>query len=57
VLDDRDLKLLAVSDMKLSRKDILKMHVKNWSELGLKQRRQVYERIQNQRALHARNMQ
>ena len=56
VLKNRDLKLLTLNDTKLSRSDILKMHVKNYDQLGLKQRRQVYEKIQNQRSLHARKI-
>lgn len=56
VLKDKDIKLLTLNDSKLSRGDILRMHVKNYAELGLKQRRQVYEKIQNQKSMHARNI-
>lgn len=56
VLDNKDFKLLAINGAKLTKTEILKMHVKNYAELGLKQRRQVYEKIQNTKALHARNI-
>mmetsp|Transcript_6688 Transcript_6688/g.5814 ORF Transcript_6688/g.5814 Transcript_6688/m.5814 type:complete len:280 (+) Transcript_6688:2-841(+) len=56
VLDDRDIKLLALNDTQMRRKDVVKMHVKNIGELGEKARRQVYEKIQNQRSMHARKI-
>ena len=56
VLENRDLKLMAINDAKLSKSEIIKMHVKNWSELNLRQRRQVYEKIQNTKAMHARQI-
>lgn len=56
VLSTKDLKLLAINETPLTRQDILKMHVKNYGELGLKQRRQVYEKIQNTKAMQARKI-
>lgn len=56
VLEKRDFKLLAVNDVKLTKAEILQMHVKNYTELGLRQRRQVYEKIQNTKAMHARKI-
>jgi hypothetical protein len=56
VLDKKDIKLLALNESDLTRADILKMHVKNLHELGPRQKRQVFEKIQNQRAMHARKV-
>lgn len=56
VLDKKDIKLLTLNEADLTRADILKMHVKNYHELGPRQRRQVFEKIQNQRAMHARTV-
>jgi len=36
---------LAATKVKLNQKDILKMHVKNWADLDLKQRRKVMGHI------------
>ena len=41
LLNEGDLKLLSMSKVNLSQADILKMYVKNWGELDLKQRRRV----------------
>lgn len=54
--EERDLKLLATTKVKLSQNDILKMHVKNWSELDLKQRRKVMGHINAQRSMHAKEI-
>ena len=56
VMTDADLKLLAETDTKLTRKQILQLHCKDWWKLDLKKRRTVYEKIQNQKAMHARNI-
>jgi ribosomal protein L29 len=56
LLDEGDIAYLAQSRMKLSQKDILKSHVKNWAELDLKQRRKVMSHIQAQRASHAKQI-
>jgi hypothetical protein len=56
VLEDKDFKLLAVNETHFTRADILKMHVSNLGSLGPQQRRQVYEKIQNVRSMHARQI-
>lgn len=56
LLDETDIEYLAQSSMKLSQKDILKKHVKNWSDLDLKQRRKVMGHIQAQRSKHAKSI-
>jgi len=56
VLNEEDIKLMALNDAKLSRKDVVKMHITNIHQLGLRQRRQVYEKIQNRRSMHARKI-
>ena len=56
VLNEADIKLMALNEAKLSRKDVVKMHITNINQLGLRQRRQVYEKIQNKRSMHARKI-
>lgn len=46
LIDEKDLKFLATTRVRLSQGDILKMYVKNASDLNLKQRRQVMAHIQ-----------
>ena len=48
--------LLSQSRVKLSQKEILKMHVKNHGDLDLKQKRKVMSHIQAQRAMHAKEV-
>jgi hypothetical protein len=56
LLNDDDLKLISTVQTKLSQQDILKMYVKNWGELDLRQRRKVMAHIQAQRAMHAKEV-
>jgi len=56
LLVEEDMLMLAQGRVKLSQKDILKMHVKNYAELDLKQRRKVMGHIQAQRAMHAKEV-
>ena len=56
MLDEKDIKFLATTQVKLSQSDILRMYVKNASDLDLKQRRQVMAHIQAQRAMHAKEI-
>lgn len=56
MIDEKDLQLVASTKVKLSQTDILKMHVKNWADLDLKQRRKVMGHIQAQRAVHAKEI-
>jgi hypothetical protein len=56
VISDQDLKLFAVNESNLTRTDIIKMHVKNYHELGPKQKRQVFAKIQSTKAMHARKI-
>lgn len=56
LLNDDDLKLISTLQTKLSQQDILKMYVKNWGELDLRQRRKVMAHIQAQRAMHAKEV-
>ena len=46
LLDEADITFVAQSQVKLTQRDILKMHVKNPQQLNLKQRRQVLSHIQ-----------
>lgn len=55
-IGDNDLALLSESKNKLTQGDILRKYVKNYSELDLKQRRQVMGHIQAQRAMHAKEI-
>jgi hypothetical protein len=45
MLTQDDLKLISTSKVKLSQGDILRMYVKNWAELDLRQRRKVMGHI------------
>ena len=45
LLNETDLKLISTAQTKLSQSDILKMYVKNWGELDLRQRRKVMAHI------------
>lgn len=45
LLNETDLKLISTAQTKLSQADILKMYVKNWGELDLRQRRKVMGHI------------
>lgn len=45
LLDEADITFVAQSQVKLTQRDILKMHVKNPQQLNLKQRRQVLSHI------------
>lgn len=56
LLNENDLMLIATSKAKLSQTDILKMYVKNWSELDMKQRRKVMGHINAQRSAHAKEV-
>ena len=56
VLDKKDVKLMSLNEAKLTKADILRMHVKNGYQLDYRQRRKVYEKIQNTRAMHARKV-
>jgi hypothetical protein len=44
-LDESDLKLMATTQVGLSQGEILRMYVKNWGELDLRQRRKVMGHI------------
>ena len=46
LLDETDITFVAQTQVKLSQRDILKMHVKNPGQLNLKQRRKVLSQIQ-----------
>jgi NACalpha-BTF3-like transcription factor len=46
LLSEGDLKLISTAQTNLSQGDILRMYVKNWAELDLKQRRKVMGHIQ-----------
>ena len=56
MLSEKDMKLVAATQAKLTQSEILRMYVKNYAELGLKQRRQVLAKIQSQRAMHAKEI-
>jgi hypothetical protein len=56
LLDETDVALVAQSQVRLSQREILKLHVKNDMQLSLKQRRQVMGHIQAQRAMHAKEV-
>ena len=56
LLVDADLNILTQAKTKLTQGDILKMYVKNSSELDLKQRRKVIGVIQAQRSKHAKEV-
>lgn len=45
LLDEQDLKILTQAKVNLTQNEILKLYVKNASELDLKQRRKVYAEI------------
>jgi len=45
MISEKDMKLVAATQAKLSQNEILRMYVKNYAELGLKQRRQVLAKI------------
>ena len=45
LLSEGDLKLISTAQTNLSQGDILRMYVKNWAELDLKQRRKVMGHI------------
>ena len=55
-IDESDLKLLSTTKVKLSQGDILRMYVKNWGDLDLKQRRKVMGHVNAQRAMHAKEI-
>ena len=56
LLAKKDIDFLARSSSKLSQRDILKMHVKNWRDLDMKSRRRVMGHVQSQRAMHAKEV-
>ena len=56
LLNEGDLKLISSAQTKLNQSDILKMYVKNWGELDLRQRRRVMAHVQAQRAKHAKEV-
>jgi hypothetical protein len=56
LLNATDVEFLASTRYKMSQRDILKKHVKNHTELNLKQRREVMGHIQAQRAMHAKEI-
>jgi len=56
LLDEQDVSFVAQTSMRMTQKDILKKHVKNWSDLNLKQRRSVMGHIQAQRSKHAKSI-
>ena len=56
LIEDADLDFLAQTKVHLSQKDILKMYVGNWTQLDLRQRRQVMGYVQSQRAKHAKQI-
>jgi hypothetical protein len=56
LLDKTDIKLLAVNEGQLTRGDIMRMHVKNYAELAPRESRRVYEKVMNQRSMHARKV-
>ena len=56
LLDEEDVAFIAQSRQKMTQKDILRSHVKNWADLDLKQRRKVMGHIQAQRAKHAKEI-
>jgi len=56
LLNEGDLKLLATAQADLSQGEILRMYVKNWGELDLRQRRKVMGHINAQRAMHAKEV-
>ena len=45
LLNEGDLKLLATTQSNLSQGEILRMYVKNWGELDLRQRRKIMGHI------------
>lgn len=55
-MNESDLSLLSTTKVNLSQGDILKMYVKNWGELDLRQRRKVMGHINAQRAMHAKEV-
>lgn len=56
LLDESDLKLAASTQANLSQGDILRMYVKNAGSLGLKERRQVFSKVQKERSTHAKEV-
>jgi len=56
LLDESDLKLMATTQVGLSQGEILRMYVKNWGDLDLRQRRKVMGHINAQRAMHAKEI-
>ena len=56
VLNKADIKLMTLNETYISKTDLIKMYVKNYKDLGPKQRRQVYAKIQNKRSMHARKI-
>ena len=56
LIDESDLKLLSTTKVKLSQSEILRMYVKNWGDLDLRQRRSVMGHINAQRAMHAKEV-
>lgn len=56
LLNEADLKLVAAEQSGLTQGDILRMYVKNHNELDLKQRRQVYAKLQRERSTHAKEI-
>ena len=53
MINQQDLDFVASTKVQLGQKDLLRMYVGNWTELNLKQRRQVFGYIQAQRSKHA----
>lgn len=56
LLDKKDIKFIATAQTKLPQKEIMKMYVGNYTNLTLKQRRQVTSFIQAQRSKHAKEI-
>lgn len=56
LLDESDVNFVAQNQVRLTQKEILKLHVKNWADLSLKNRRKVLGHIQAQRSQHAKEV-
>jgi hypothetical protein len=56
MINQQDLDFVASTKVQLGQKDLLRMYVGNWTELNLKQRRQVFGYIQAQRSKHAKQI-
>ena len=56
LLNESDLQLISTTKVNLSQGDILRLYVKNWAELDLRQRRRVMGHINAQRAMHAKEV-